>query len=180
MISLEKWMILAPLRKLPNNVGNLGKIIVATGFEWFPKVQKITQSGHTGNKWESLSRLWPKVFVSYFKENYENLSSSNDRREIDSFLWIKKPFHNWGQNGNHWWKVEKTWSYTGEQHAKQISMIYNTKDGWLTMYGFFKNGSTPASFSFIFGLFKLQKDQIDVKKSCLSNILHWDLNPRPL
>ena len=27
----------------------LGKIIVATGFEWLPKVQKIAQSGHTGD-----------------------------------------------------------------------------------------------------------------------------------
>ena len=49
MISLEKWRILTPLQKLPNNVGNLGKIIVAIGFEWLPKVQKITQSGHTGS-----------------------------------------------------------------------------------------------------------------------------------
>ena len=40
-------MILAPLQKLPNNVGNLGKIIVATGFKLLPKVQKIAQSGHT-------------------------------------------------------------------------------------------------------------------------------------
>jgi len=48
MITLEKWMILAPLRKLANNVDNLDKIIVAKGFEWLPKVQKITQSGHTG------------------------------------------------------------------------------------------------------------------------------------
>ena len=47
MISLEKWMILIPLQKLPNNVGDLGKIIVATGFEWLSKVQKIAQSGHT-------------------------------------------------------------------------------------------------------------------------------------
>ena len=47
MISLEKWMILTPLQKLPSNVGILGKIIVATGFEWLPKMQKITQSGHT-------------------------------------------------------------------------------------------------------------------------------------
>ena len=37
IISLEKWMILAPLQKLPNNVG---KIIVATGFELLPRVQK--------------------------------------------------------------------------------------------------------------------------------------------
>ena len=51
MISLEKWMILTPLQKLPNNVGDLAKIIVATCFEWLPKVQKITQSGHTGVDW---------------------------------------------------------------------------------------------------------------------------------
>ena len=31
---------MAPLQKLPNNVGNLGKIIVATSFELLPKVQK--------------------------------------------------------------------------------------------------------------------------------------------
>ena len=48
MNSLEKWMILTPLQKLPNNVGDLGKIIVATSFEWLPKVQKIAKSGHTG------------------------------------------------------------------------------------------------------------------------------------
>ena len=29
-------------------MGNLVKIIVATGFELLPKVQKIAQSGHTG------------------------------------------------------------------------------------------------------------------------------------
>ena len=33
MISLEKWMILTLLQKLPNNVDNWDKIIVATGFE---------------------------------------------------------------------------------------------------------------------------------------------------
>ena len=43
-------MILTPLQKLPNNVGKLGKIIVATDFEWLPKVQKLAQSGHTGCK----------------------------------------------------------------------------------------------------------------------------------
>ena len=42
-------MIFTPLQKLPNNVGNLGKIIVATRFEWLPKVQKIAQSGHTAD-----------------------------------------------------------------------------------------------------------------------------------
>ena len=43
-------MILTPLQKLPNNVGNLDKIIVATGFELLPKEQKIAQSGHTDTK----------------------------------------------------------------------------------------------------------------------------------
>ena len=38
MISLEKLMILIPVQKLPNNVGDLGKLIVAICFEWLPKV----------------------------------------------------------------------------------------------------------------------------------------------
>ena len=40
-------MTLTPLQKSPNNVGNLGKIIVAPTFDLLPKVQKIAQSGHT-------------------------------------------------------------------------------------------------------------------------------------
>ena len=36
IISLEK---LTPLQKLPKNVGDLGKLIVAKGFEKLPKVQ---------------------------------------------------------------------------------------------------------------------------------------------
>ena len=47
MISLEKGRMLTPLQKLHSNVGDLSKIIVATGFEWLPKVQNIAQSGHT-------------------------------------------------------------------------------------------------------------------------------------
>ena len=43
-------MILTPLQKLPNNVADLGKIIVATGFKWSPKLKKIAQSGHTVHK----------------------------------------------------------------------------------------------------------------------------------
>ena len=39
MISLEKLNTLTPLQKLPKNVGDLGKIIVAKGFEKLPKVQ---------------------------------------------------------------------------------------------------------------------------------------------
>ena len=39
MISLEKLKILTHLQKLLKYVGDLGKIIVATGFEKLPKVQ---------------------------------------------------------------------------------------------------------------------------------------------
>ena len=39
MISLEKWKILTPLQKLPKNVGDLGKLIVAKGFKNLSKVQ---------------------------------------------------------------------------------------------------------------------------------------------
>ena len=47
MISLEKWKILTPLQKLPKNVWDFGKLIVAKGFKKLPKVQKIATSGHT-------------------------------------------------------------------------------------------------------------------------------------
>ena len=39
--------ILTPSQKLPENVGDLGKLIVAKCFKTFPKMQKIAQSGHT-------------------------------------------------------------------------------------------------------------------------------------
>ena len=39
MISLDKLKILTPLQTLPKNVEDLGKSIVAKGFEKLPKVQ---------------------------------------------------------------------------------------------------------------------------------------------
>ena len=39
MISLVKLKLLIPLQKLPKNVRNLGKLIVAKGFEKLPKGQ---------------------------------------------------------------------------------------------------------------------------------------------
>ena len=48
-------------------MGDLGKLIVANGFEWLSKVQKIAQSGLTGylgslirdhkHKWQKFIRL---------------------------------------------------------------------------------------------------------------------------
>ena len=68
MYSLEKLMILTPLQKLPNNVGDLGKIIVATGFEWLPKVQKspnlvtLVRSDHFSKYAATTSQLSKSVF----------------------------------------------------------------------------------------------------------------------
>ena len=39
MILLKNLKILTPLQKLPKNVEDLGKFIVAKGFEKLPKVQ---------------------------------------------------------------------------------------------------------------------------------------------
>ena len=39
MISLEKLKILTPLQRLNKNLGDLGKLIAAKGFEKWPKVQ---------------------------------------------------------------------------------------------------------------------------------------------
>ena len=38
MIALKKLKILTLLQKLPNNVGDLGKLIVAKGIEKLPKI----------------------------------------------------------------------------------------------------------------------------------------------
>ena len=65
MISLEKWNILTPLQKVPNNEGHLVKIIVATGFKKLPKVQQIAQSGHTSDKvvvTAKRSNIWSRTF----------------------------------------------------------------------------------------------------------------------
>ena len=39
MISLQKLKILTPLQKLPENVGDLDKLIVAKDFKNLPKIQ---------------------------------------------------------------------------------------------------------------------------------------------
>ena len=39
MISLEKWLILTPLEKLPKNVWDLDKFIVVKGLKKLPDVQ---------------------------------------------------------------------------------------------------------------------------------------------
>ena len=55
-------MILAPLQKLPKNVGDLGKLIVAKGFKKSPKVQKIANSGHTDQLHQLQLQLLPNFY----------------------------------------------------------------------------------------------------------------------
>ena len=60
-------MILAPLLKLPKNVGDLGKFIVAKGFKKLPKLQKIVNSGHTGQSTLTIS-LGELIVTKGFKK----------------------------------------------------------------------------------------------------------------
>ena len=68
MITLEKCMILAPLQKLPKNVGDLGKFFVAKGFKKLPKVQKIATSGHTDRG----TIRCQHITISYFTYTWNN------------------------------------------------------------------------------------------------------------
>ena len=61
MISLEKLYILTPLQKMPKNLGDLSKFIVAKGYKKLPKVQKIAQSGHTAS---DVRKDWSANFVT--------------------------------------------------------------------------------------------------------------------
>ena len=64
-------MILTPLQKLPNNAGDLGKIIDATCFEWLPKVQKIAQSGHSGSNLQTSLKVMKRM---RFKLRFERFA----------------------------------------------------------------------------------------------------------
>ena len=61
-------MILTPLQKLPKNVEDLGKLIVANGLKKLPKVQKIAQSGHTA--FNPHKTLVPKLLLTMGKLYY--------------------------------------------------------------------------------------------------------------
>ena len=52
MIALEKWKILTPLQKLPKNVGDLGKIIVAKAFKKCKKSPNLVTLDENVVEWE--------------------------------------------------------------------------------------------------------------------------------
>ena len=68
------------------------------------------------------------------------------------------------------------------RYSRMTMTLFRTILWLLLVNSFFKNGPTPASFLFIFGLFKQKSlqflQQINVKK-CPSSIWCWDWNPRP-
>ena len=57
MISLEKLKILIPLQKLPKNVGDLGKLIVAPGFEKLPYMVTLIPSTVTNGQGDQIGRF---------------------------------------------------------------------------------------------------------------------------
>ena len=90
MILPQKWMILPPLQKLPNNVSNLGKIIVATGFECLPKKQKIAQSGHTGyHQLKTCARISVRCSPSIRTQLLARSSCTWDYLKATTPLWMK-------------------------------------------------------------------------------------------
>ena len=56
MIPLEKLKILTPLQKLPKNVGDVGKLIAAKGFEKFLKIRQNI-------KFQHLSKIWKNTYI---------------------------------------------------------------------------------------------------------------------
>ena len=64
------------LEKLPKNVEDLGKLIVAKGLKKWHKVQKIAQSGHTGYHTTSADKgsslLGFKSFYYFYQNSVVN------------------------------------------------------------------------------------------------------------
>ena len=88
MISLEKWYILTPLQKLPRNVRDLGKLIVAKAFKKLPKVQKIAQSGHTVIVNDAHQSLRPCGVVVHFSVSIFAFPCFNQICDLSFYLSI--------------------------------------------------------------------------------------------
>ena len=74
MISLEKWKILTPLQKLPENVDDLAKIIGTTGLKswnrpiWSPCFEvEIVEWGKIRDQF--VSEIWNRILHPFFREN---------------------------------------------------------------------------------------------------------------
>ena len=73
LISIDKWFF-GTFTKLPKNVGDLGKIIVAKGFEWLPKGKKCPIWSH----WSQDKRSFydKKILLLKFRFSHSMLFQS--------------------------------------------------------------------------------------------------------
>ena len=83
---------MTPLQKLPKNVGDLGKFIVAKGFKELPEIQYIAKSGHTANylplRYHKISSLLLTVILPPTDEcSLNNPMSKNNNSEYLLPLW---------------------------------------------------------------------------------------------
>ena len=81
-------------KKLPKNVRDLGKLIVAKGFKKLPKVQKIAQSGHTAPlvEWSIPPLEVHRLISVIYKALYRTFITLNCWKDIFNF------------NTNRFWK----------------------------------------------------------------------------
>ena len=75
---------MTPLHKLPKNVRNLGKLIVAKGLKKLPKVQKIAQSGHTDLKHQR--QFNEQLYNSEIRQFNDCSSHVTDLRQLHCFI----------------------------------------------------------------------------------------------
>ena len=79
MISLENDRFLTPLQKLPKNVGDLGKLIVAKGFKKLPKSNKspnlVTLAA--SDPAPRFNKRFDRIFLlHYFAKSFKEVSLS--------------------------------------------------------------------------------------------------------
>ena len=132
MNSLQKWMILIPLQKLPNNVGDLGKIIVATSFEWLPKVQKIAESGHTGfdSRYCDLSLNLYNLNLRVQSRKYKQFTSNYDSRVI---IYASRSFISWPLINKHILIRVRYLVFTSKHHDGFTNWPSSYTFGWNSM-----------------------------------------------
>ena len=92
MISLEKMNDIGTFTKIAWECRRFGKLIVAKGFKKLPKVQKITNSGHTGRRgqrkcWSHKGFRSPvRVKQVYSGQSYKHFTLVNyDSRVLPSY-----------------------------------------------------------------------------------------------
>ena len=83
---------IATFKKLPKNVGDLGKLIVAKDFKKLPKVQKIVISGHNGHHFKCPQRVSMNLCTSHTHFHSTCLSDHFNMNFIDMTSFIRLIF----------------------------------------------------------------------------------------